>query len=120
MWNDPFSGKIFTRTSDLDIDHVVPLYWAHAHGGANWPLEKKEEFANDMRNLLAVDNELNQRKGARGPSEWMPPNQSFRCDYLRIWIDVMKIYPGLAFTSSEQRIVNGQLKTCEIKVGAYL
>jgi hypothetical protein len=36
LWNDPFSGKQFTRASDLDVDHVVPLKWANDRGGHSW------------------------------------------------------------------------------------
>ena len=75
-WHDPYSGKSYARASDLDIDHVIPLKWAHEHGAANWSPERKETFANDPRNLLAVDDGLNQAKGAKGPTEWMPPNHT--------------------------------------------
>ncbi len=41
MWNDPFSGKRFTRASDLDVDHIVPLKWASDHGGGAWSKKEK-------------------------------------------------------------------------------
>jgi hypothetical protein len=113
VWNDPYSGKTFTRASDLDIDHIVPLKWASDHGGALWSPNKKERFANDPVNLLAVDDALNQAKGARGPSEWMPPNHKFRCEYLGMWQSVLKAYPTLKMSSSEHRIFTKQLGSCE-------
>lgn len=77
-WIDPFSAKVFTRASDVDIDHVVPLAWAHGHsnGGQSWPTWKKEQFANDTDNLLIVDDGLNSQKSAQGPDDWLPPNRS--------------------------------------------
>jgi hypothetical protein len=33
LWYGPFLGKFFTDASDLDLDHVIPLKWAHSHGG---------------------------------------------------------------------------------------
>ncbi|MAR92728.1 MAG: HNH endonuclease [Pseudomonadales bacterium] len=113
-WHDPFSGKVITRASDLDVDHVIPLKWAHTHGGATWSAEKKEQFANDPDNLLAVDDGLNQQKGAKGPTEWMPPNHGYRCDYLRHWQSVLAKYSSLKMTAKENRIYQKQLKACKI------
>lgn len=113
LWNDPFSGKQFTRASDLDVDHVVPLNWAHYHGGYAWESSKKELFANDAINLLVVDDGLNQAKGAKGPTEWMPPNHAFRCEYLNIWQTVLAKYPDLQMTNSEKRIFMRQLGACK-------
>lgn len=59
IWVDPFSGKTYTRASELDVDHVVPLKWANDHGGNAWSKRRKELFANDPINLLAVDDSLN-------------------------------------------------------------
>ena len=112
LWHGPFSGKKLTLASDLDVDHIIPLKWANDHGGANWSAEKKEAFANDPINLLAVDDGLNQAKGAKGPSEWMPPNHVFRCEYLAMWQDVLNKYSDLAMTSKEKRVMDKQLKTC--------
>jgi hypothetical protein len=67
--HDPFSGKQLTRASDLDVDHVIPLKWAHDHGGDAWSAAKKEIFVNDAINLLAVDDGLNQKKGRRATTK---------------------------------------------------
>lgn len=111
-WNDPFSGKVLHRASDLDVDHVVPLKWASLHGGHSWSKRKKEIFANDPLNLLAVDDGLNQSKGAKGPTQWMPPNHKFRCKYLYHWQAVLRKYPSLKMSSKEIRIFNKQLSAC--------
>ena len=112
VWSDPFSGMQLTRASDLDVDHVVPLKWASDHGGGVWSKTQKESFANDPINLLAVDDGLNQAKGAKGPSKWMPPNQAFRCEYLSLWENVLSKYPTLTMSSKENRIFVLQLKAC--------
>ncbi len=111
-WNDPFSGKTLVRASDLDVDHIVPLKWASDHGGLMWGAAKKERFANDPLNLLAVDDGLNQSKGAKGPTQWMPPNHTFRCEYLGLWQSVLGKYSGLKMTAVELRIFNKQLVAC--------
>ena len=85
QWLDSYTGDTYTLASDLDIDHVIPLKYAHDHGGAVWPAFVKKLFANDPENLLAVDDGENQLKSAQGPSEWMPPDQAYHCEYVRKW-----------------------------------
>ncbi len=112
-WDDPFRGKTLVRESDLDVDHIVPLKWASDHGGLKWSAAKKERFANDPINLLAVDDGLNQSKGAKGPTLWMPPNHAFRCEYLGLWGSVLSKYSSLKMTTQETRIFNKQLADCK-------
>jgi hypothetical protein len=81
-WNDPYTGKIFLEAGDLDIDHMVPLAWAHARGAAAWDDARKRDFANDPVNLFAVEASANRQKGAKGPLEWLPPNAAYRCEYV--------------------------------------
>lgn len=111
-WEDPFSGKIFSRTSELDVDHIVPLKWANGHGGDKWSSNMKEKFANDSRNLLVVHDQINQKKGAKGPDEWLPPNQEYRCEYLARWQKVLSVYPDLKLTPLEGRVINRQVAAC--------
>jgi hypothetical protein len=111
QWLDPFSGKQFTRASDLDVDHIIPLAWAHARGAHAWTATTREQFANDPENLLVVDDGLNQSKGKKGPDQWMPPNQSYRCEYLDHWKAMLSKY-SLAMLPKENRIFNRQLQAC--------
>ena len=85
LWLDPFTGDTYMQASDLDIDHVIPLKYAHDHGGALWSMLVKKLFANDPENLLAVDDGQNQSKSARGPAEWLPPDTDYHCEYARKW-----------------------------------
>ena len=62
-WNDPYTGKIFYKASDIDIDHIVPLAYAYEMGGKYWSREQKRTFANDFENLIAVEDNANQSKG---------------------------------------------------------
>lgn len=112
FWVDPFSGKSFSRASDLDVDHIIPLKWAHSHGGASWSAREKERFANDPENLLVVDDALNQQKGAQGPASWMPPNHGFRCDYLHMWAKLLAKYPALQMSNKELRVFAQQQRAC--------
>lgn len=111
-WFDPYSGKTYTLASDLDIDHVVPLAWAHGHGAMNWTRDQKETFANDWDNLLVVDDSLNQSKGAKGPDDWMPPNHAYRCEYVAKFNSLVIQY-RLSYAPSEKRTINKMLAACQ-------
>ncbi|WP_105264544.1 HNH endonuclease family protein [Pseudoalteromonas sp. T1lg76] len=110
-WADPYSGKLFTNDDDLDIDHIVPLKFASEHGGAHWSRSEKARFANDLDNLLAVDDSLNRSKGAKGPTEWMPPKHEYRCEYLKRFNAVMTKY-RLSYTAQEQRTLTKMRSAC--------
>ena len=112
-WNDPYTGQIYLDSSDLDIDHLVPLAYAWSRGADNWSDAKRRQFSNDPVNLFAVQASANRQKGAAGPTEWMPSNAAFHCQYLLRFVRVSKTY-GLQFSRSEgdaiQRMI--QQKNC--------
>lgn len=110
-WLDPYSGLSYSRATDLDIDHVVPLSWANGHGGSGWSKSRKRKFANDITNLMAVENGLNRAKGDKGPDEWMPPRHEYRCEYLKRFDDVVIAY-RLMYAPSEKRTINRMKKAC--------
>jgi 5-methylcytosine-specific restriction endonuclease McrA len=110
-WYDPYSGDTFTISKDLDLDHIVPLKFAHGHGADKWSRERKAMFANDLDNLILAKASLNRQKGAKGPTEWLPPNFPYRCEYIARFNAVMVKYE-LSYISSEQRIVNRMVKAC--------
>jgi hypothetical protein len=101
-WNDPYTGQVFLNARNMDVDHLVPLYWAWQHGADRWPEAKRERFANDPVNLFAVDAGTNRSKSADGPLDWMPPNRGFHCQYVLRFTRVVKTY-GLTLSSREAR-----------------
>ena len=57
MWIGAFTGKEFTKASDVDIDHKIPVKYAHDHSGADWSPLLKRLFANwlhTMKKLLLL------------------------------------------------------------------
>ena len=54
-WISPFTSNIIQNSSEIDIDHVVPLQWAWTYGAKDWPQARREKFANDMANLWPVE-----------------------------------------------------------------
>jgi hypothetical protein len=99
-WLDPYSGKVFFESKHLDIDHLVPLKFAWEHGASDWSDQQRRAFANDTRNLFAVEARLNRQKGAKGPSQWLPPNLKFQCQYVLRFTRIMTVY-GLALSTKE-------------------
>nr|WP_281166127.1 DUF1524 domain-containing protein [Microbulbifer variabilis] len=84
----------------MDVEHIVPLSWAHEHGGANWSVELKRQFAEDPENLWLVDDGRNQSKGDKGPNKWMPPYEPVRAIYVQRFMAIMEKY-GLKFSPEE-------------------
>ena len=111
-WLDPYTGKIFYDAQELDIDHLVPLKWAWDHGADEWTDEKRERFANDPVNLFAVQASENRKKGAKGPLEWMPSDESFHCQYIFRFIRVVETYGLMVSDTEMQAILNLSLHKC--------
>lgn len=115
--HDPYSGQDieFQRGAQtsraVQIDHVVPLADAWQKGAQQWSPEKRRDFANDPRNLLAVDAPLNQQKGAGDAATWLPPNKGFRCEYARRIVEVKAAYE-LWVTEAEKDALSRLLHAC--------
>ncbi len=71
-WYGVYTGQTFTKASDVDIDHIVPLAHAHRHGADNWTRKQRRTFANDFENFLVVHDATNQAKSDKGPHECLP------------------------------------------------
>jgi len=95
----------------VQIDHVVALADAWRSGAWQWDAQRRQEFANDPENLLAVDGAANEDKSASSADQWLPPNVAFRCDYVKRQIAVKYAY-GLSVTQAEQDAMVTQLTTC--------
>jgi hypothetical protein len=102
-----YTGQIFTESSDLDVDHLVPLYWAWQRGAWAWSGSKREDFGNDPRNLFAVDDGTNRSKGADGPLEWLPPNNGFQCQYVTRFWRIVLMY-DIKLNAGEKAAIIGQ------------
>ncbi|MFF3401388.1 HNH endonuclease family protein [Streptomyces sp. NPDC002659] len=112
-WFSEYDGATWTVASDLDIDHVVPLSEAWKSGANSWTTSKRQGFANDLTRpqLIAVTDNVNQAKGDQDPAEWMPSRTSYRCMYVRMWVDV-KHYYNLSVDSAEKSALQSVLNGC--------
>ncbi|CAH6936287.1 conserved exported hypothetical protein [Vibrio chagasii] len=112
VWRDSYTGKTFYSSKDLDIDHIVPLAYAHIRGAWKFSSDEKREFANDVANLIPVQNTINRQKSYKGLTEFLPPNTKYRCQYIFRFDRIMKKY-SLEYFSSEKRTVNKMLNACK-------
>ncbi|MFF6823070.1 DUF1524 domain-containing protein [Streptomyces longwoodensis] len=112
-WYSPYDGATWTAASDLDIDHLVPLAEAWDSGASAWTTSRRQSFANDLTRpqLIAVTDNVNQAKGDQDPASWMPSVSSYRCTYVRAWVQV-KYYYGLSVDSAEKSALSGYLNNC--------
>ena len=109
-WSGSYSNKRYYYASDLDIDHVIPLEYAHKTGGADWLKARKRQFANDLRNLVVVSSEENRRKGSKGPSGYLPLD-AFQCTYAAKWLEVSEAY-SLKVTEPDRSVIFRIIKGC--------
>lgn len=117
LLHDPYTGKDIrfqrgdTTSDDVQIDHVVALSDAWQKGAQQLTPEKRKQLANDPLELLAVEGGANQEKSDGDAATWLPPNKTFRCQYVARQIAVKVTY-GLWVTSAELEAMKDVLSKC--------
>ena len=84
-------------------------------GGWTWSSEEKEQYANrleDPDHLIAVTAGANRSKGAKGPEEWRPPDESYWREYATGWTE-LKARWGLTMSEAEVVAVMEMPEKCE-------
>ncbi|MFC9355352.1 DUF1524 domain-containing protein [Rhodococcus sp. NPDC057014] len=115
--HDPYTGTAisFVRgegtSSAVQIDHVVALSDAWQKGAQQLDTATRVNFANDPRNLKAVDGPANQQKSDGDAATWLPPNKSYRCTYVADQVAVKAAY-GLWVTQAEHDAIARVLEDC--------
>ncbi|MFC8525435.1 HNH endonuclease family protein [Pseudarthrobacter sp. NPDC057230] len=114
---DKYTGTTidFVRGQDtssaVQIDHVVPLSDAWQKGAQQLSDDQRKELANDPLNLMAADGATNSAKGDKDAATWLPPNKTFRCEYVSKQVAVKAKY-SLWVTQTEHNAIAGILATC--------
>ncbi|WP_082500557.1 HNH endonuclease family protein [Nocardioides sp. Leaf285] len=88
-WYSYYDGASWTATSDVDIDHMVPLAEAWDSGARTWSSATRQAYANDLgdhRSLVGVTDNVNQAKSDQDPAEWLPAQQV--CRYVSEYVAV--------------------------------
>lgn len=115
--HDPYTGKTidFVRGPEsseaVQIDHVVALADAWYKGARAWDDARRRDFANDPRNLLAVDGQANFDKAFRDAAGWLPPNEAYRCAFVARQIEVKTVYQ-LWVSANEKAAMRRVLQGC--------
>ena len=109
-WFDEYTGETFTVAAQIDIDHVIPLRYAHNQGGDAWPPEKKLMFANDPVNIMLTERSEIRRKNERGPSRYLP-REEYQCDYVRQWQAIAEKY-DLRLANADRNRITVILREC--------
>jgi hypothetical protein len=113
-WFSIYDNGETTDSSKFDIDHMVPLSEAWDSGAWNWNADQRKHFANDLDQpffLIAVTASSNRSKGDRDPAQWMPPNASYHCTYVRIWIEIKRAW-DLSVDQAEHDYLARKLASC--------
>lgn len=115
--HDPYTGKTihFVRGSGtsaaVQIDHVVAVSNAWQTGAQQLTQTRREALYNDPLELLAVDGPANNQKSDGDAATWLPPNKSFRCQYVARQIAVKAKY-DLWVTPPEKNAMKTILSKC--------
>lgn len=104
MWDDYYYPEVHSHANKVDIDHIVPLKYAHDHGAKNWSYELKEQFANDHENLVVTNKTYNRKKGAKGIDQWLPSHKEYACKYVEDWLYIKDKYK-LIVTDREKNTI---------------
>ena len=107
LWLDPYTNDFFINSSELDIDHLVPLKYAWTRGAHNWPKSKRVKFSNDESNLFAVKKSVNRQKFAMG----LPPSDDFKCKYIKLFQGIVIKYELIQ--------TNDELSEISIKIDKF-
>lgn len=112
-WVSAYDDGRWTKPSQLQIDHVVPLADAWRTGAQKWSQQQREAFANDLDSpqLIAVTANVNEAKGDQSPEHWMPPKADFGCTYASMWI-ASKSKWKLTVSDAEKAALTRALDTC--------
>jgi hypothetical protein len=107
-WVDPYSGNVMTDAqAEIQIDHMVPLKEAYISGGHKWTFKERCLYGNYLgyrNHLVAVSGEENNQKSANTPEDYMPPDKTYHCKYLKDWLTIKSIW-GLSLMAEEIKAI---------------
>ena len=107
-WIGRLTGALLSDASDVDIDHIIPLSYAHRHGGFSWSPSKKKQFANDPINLIPAYDVENRKKSDKGPSEYLPSDKKLACAYIKKW-EMIRIKYDLNIAPDDKVIIRDMM-----------
>ncbi|MBC7594311.1 MAG: HNH endonuclease [Kineosporiaceae bacterium] len=111
-WISYYDNEIWTRSFEVQIDHLVPLAEAWDSGAYRWNAEARLHYANDVgdrRALVPTTTALNYAKLADDPSRFIPAINA--CRYILSWVAV-KLRWNLTVDQREYEAITIVAKSC--------
>ncbi|MGZ3768889.1 MAG: HNH endonuclease family protein [Bdellovibrio sp.] len=106
-WLDPYSNSEHEDSREIQIDHMVPLKNAYMAGAWKWDFKTRCLYANYMgyhNHLIPSSVRENTSKGDRSPDQYLPPENSYRCQYVKDWLSIKLIW-NLNMTENEAQAI---------------
>ena len=95
---------------NIDIDHVIPLKYAHEHGIGDSSSAFKQKLGLDTANMLPVCAHDNRSKGDKGPVEFMPEQN--KCIYAQKWLSISTKY-RIHMDVADKKLISATLASCK-------
>lgn len=108
---DPYTGTVLETAEEMHLDHVVSPQVAWVSGAAVWEPQRRNEWLNDLANLVVTGRDQLQAKNGRPVNEWTPPRADYLCTYARIYVAV-KVGWQLSVTEEERAALVSALEGC--------
>ena len=106
----PYTCETFRALNETDIEHIIARSEAHDSGLCSALLERKREFAQDIRNLTLSTPHLNRNlKGAKDAADWVPEEN--KCWFAWRVINIRRSY-NLTIDRLEADALEAILTTC--------
>jgi len=118
-WLSPLDGTSYSYSSDVEVDHLVPLKEAWDSGAWRWSSGALRQFANDLEypTLIVISISMNRSKGERDFAEWTPVHA--KCWYAQMWI-LVKFRWNLAIDALEKdalfEVLDGECGNTSLKL----
>ncbi|GAA3527977.1 hypothetical protein GCM10022234_26480 [Aeromicrobium panaciterrae] len=111
-WLSYYDNKTWTKSFEVQIDHLVPLAEAWDSGAYTWDLATRIRYANDLgelRALVPTTTDLNYAKVADDP-QWYVPKVN-QCKYIAAWIAVKGRW-NMTVDKREKEAIDAVMKGC--------
>ncbi|MEK2645323.1 GmrSD restriction endonuclease domain-containing protein [Bdellovibrio sp. BCCA] len=120
-WYDNYTNQELTSSRQIQIDHLVPLKNAYLSGAFKWDYKTRCLYANYMGykdHLISAESHQNMSKGDRGPEGYLPPELSYRCQYVKNWLTVKLIW-RLNMTPDEVQAIHEVVTNYNCKISDF-
>lgn len=111
-WLSYYDNVTWTKSFEVQIDHLVPLAEAWDSGAYTWDADSRLRYANDLgdtRTLVPTTTALNYAKLADDPQRYVPTVNA--CRYISSWLAV-KLRWNLSVDQREHDAIAKVAKRC--------